>query len=32
MNAGPDPDSFLDFFTDTLAAPLRALTPTAKAA
>lgn len=29
MNAGPDPDGFLDFFTRELAAPLRALTPSA---
>jgi G6PDH family F420-dependent oxidoreductase len=27
MNAGPDPDGFLDFFARELAAPLRALTP-----
>jgi G6PDH family F420-dependent oxidoreductase len=27
MNAGPDPDGFMDFFTRELAAPLRALTP-----
>jgi G6PDH family F420-dependent oxidoreductase len=27
MNAGPDPDGFLDFFAAELAAPLRALTP-----
>jgi G6PDH family F420-dependent oxidoreductase len=27
MNAGPDPDGFLDFYTRELAAPLRALTP-----
>ncbi|HMA46538.1 MAG TPA: hypothetical protein VKP11_04960 [Frankiaceae bacterium] len=26
-DAGPDPDGFLDFFTTTLASPLRALTP-----
>lgn len=32
MNAGPDPDGFLDFFAGTLAAPLRALAPAAKAA
>ncbi|OHV33368.1 MULTISPECIES: TIGR03557 family F420-dependent LLM class oxidoreductase [Pseudofrankia] len=32
MNAGPDPDGFLDFFTYTLSAPLRALTPSAQAA
>jgi G6PDH family F420-dependent oxidoreductase len=29
MNAGPDPDGFLDFFASELAAPLRALTPSA---
>jgi G6PDH family F420-dependent oxidoreductase len=28
MNAGPDPDGFMDFFARELAAPLRALTPT----
>jgi G6PDH family F420-dependent oxidoreductase len=28
MNAGPDPDGFMDFFASELAAPLRALTPT----
>jgi G6PDH family F420-dependent oxidoreductase len=27
MNAGPDPDGFLDFFTRELAEPLRKLTP-----
>jgi G6PDH family F420-dependent oxidoreductase len=27
MNAGPDPDGFIDFFASVLAAPLRALTP-----
>ncbi|WP_298462601.1 TIGR03557 family F420-dependent LLM class oxidoreductase [uncultured Cellulomonas sp.] len=27
MNAGPDPDGFLQFFADELAAPLRGLTP-----
>jgi len=27
MNAGPDPDGFIDFFARELAAPLRALTP-----
>ena len=26
MNAGPDPDGFLDFFASELAAPVRALT------
>ena len=31
MNAGPDPDGFLDFFARELAAPLRALTPAAGA-
>lgn len=29
MNAGPDPDGFVDFFARELAAPLRALTPAA---
>jgi G6PDH family F420-dependent oxidoreductase len=29
MNAGPDPDGFMDFFARELAAPLRALTPSA---
>ena len=29
MNAGPDPDAFMDFFARELAAPLRALTPAA---
>jgi G6PDH family F420-dependent oxidoreductase len=29
MNTGPDPDGFMDFFTRELAAPLRALTPSA---
>jgi hypothetical protein len=29
MNAGPDPDGFLDFFVRELAEPLRALTPAA---
>ena len=28
MNAGPDPDGFLDFFSRELAEPVRALTPT----
>jgi G6PDH family F420-dependent oxidoreductase len=28
QNAGPDPDGFLDFYRDTLAARLHALTPT----
>lgn len=27
MNAGPDPDGFMEFFATELAAPLRALTP-----
>ncbi len=27
MNAGPDPDGFLDFFRDDLADRVRALTP-----
>ena len=27
MNAGPDPDGFMDFFARELASPLRALTP-----
>ena len=27
MNAGPDPDGFMDFFARELAAPLRALAP-----
>jgi hypothetical protein len=27
MNAGPDPDGFIDFFARELTAPLRALTP-----
>jgi hypothetical protein len=27
MNAGPDPDGFMDFFARELAGPLRALTP-----
>jgi G6PDH family F420-dependent oxidoreductase len=27
MNAGPDPDGFMDFFASELAAPLRALAP-----
>jgi G6PDH family F420-dependent oxidoreductase len=27
MNAGPDPDGFMDFFTSELAGPMRALTP-----
>jgi G6PDH family F420-dependent oxidoreductase len=31
MNAGPDPDGFMDFFARELAAPLRALTPAAAA-
>jgi G6PDH family F420-dependent oxidoreductase len=30
MNAGPDPDGFMDFFASELAAPLRALTPAAR--
>jgi hypothetical protein len=30
MNAGPDPDGFLDFFARELAAPMRALTPAEK--
>jgi G6PDH family F420-dependent oxidoreductase len=30
MNAGPDPDGFMDFFTRELAAPLRALTPASR--
>jgi hypothetical protein len=29
MNAGPDPDGFIDFFGSELAVPLRALTPSA---
>jgi G6PDH family F420-dependent oxidoreductase len=29
MNAGPDPDGFMDFFARDLAGPLRALTPSA---
>jgi hypothetical protein len=29
MNAGPDPDGFMDFFASELAAPMRALTPAA---
>lgn len=29
MNAGPDPDGFMDFFARELAAPLRALAPAA---
>ena len=29
MNAGPDPDGFIDFFASEFAAPLRALTPSA---
>jgi hypothetical protein len=29
MNAGPDPEGFIDFFASELAAPLRALTPSA---
>jgi G6PDH family F420-dependent oxidoreductase len=29
MNAGPDPDGFIDFFSRELAAPLRALIPAA---
>ena len=32
MNAGPDPDGFMDFFTRELAEPLRKLTPAAPAA
>jgi hypothetical protein len=31
MNAGPDPDSFMDFFARKLAGPLRALTPASAA-
>lgn len=27
MNAGPDPDGFMDFFARELAEPLRTLTP-----
>jgi hypothetical protein len=27
MDAGPDPDGFIDFFARELAEPLRALTP-----
>jgi hypothetical protein len=27
LNAGPDPDGFMDFFAHQLAKPLRALTP-----
>ena len=27
MNAGPDPDGFMDFFSSELAGPMRALTP-----
>jgi G6PDH family F420-dependent oxidoreductase len=30
MNAGPDPDGFMEFFGSELAAPLRALTPVAR--
>ena len=30
QNAGPDPDGFLQFFREELAAPLRALTPDAR--
>jgi hypothetical protein len=30
MNAGPDPDGFLDFFARELAVPMRALTPAEK--
>jgi G6PDH family F420-dependent oxidoreductase len=29
MNAGPDPDGFIDFFASELAGPLRSLTPAA---
>jgi len=29
INAGPDPESLLDFFASDLAEPLRALTPSA---
>jgi G6PDH family F420-dependent oxidoreductase len=29
LNAGPDPDGFMDFFASELAAPMRALTPAA---
>ena len=29
MNAGPDPDGFMDFFASELAVPMRALTPAA---
>ncbi len=32
MNAGPDPDGFMDFFAAELAAPLRALAPAAQPA
>ncbi len=31
MNAGPDPDGFMDFFARELAGPLRALTPSGAA-
>jgi G6PDH family F420-dependent oxidoreductase len=31
MNAGPDPDGFMDFFARELAGPLRALTPSGTA-
>ena len=31
MNAGPDPDGFIEFFARELAAPLRALTPSGPA-
>jgi len=31
MNAGPDPDGFMEFFARELAAPLRALTPSGPA-
>jgi G6PDH family F420-dependent oxidoreductase len=31
MNAGPDPDGFIDFFASELAAPLRSLTPSTAA-
>jgi G6PDH family F420-dependent oxidoreductase len=31
MNAGPDPDGFIDFFASELATPLRALTPSTAA-
>ena len=31
MNAGPDPDGFMDFFARELAGPLRGLTPDERA-